>query len=133
MNKKVAEKMKKILIVENQLNWQQVYLDILLADEYLVDVVSILADALSQLEKNVYDIVVIDLRLIDEYMIGYQGLNIIQYAKSKGAKTLVCTGFGTPELRSIVLDQFGADQYMEKESNFDVLGFRDIIKKLSME
>jgi DNA-binding NtrC family response regulator len=121
-----------ILIVDDQKNWQDVFMDILANDGYCIEVASTLTDALSMLEKQHYNVVVIDLRLIEDYLFGYQGFSVINHAREKGVKTIICTGFGSPQLRSLLIRDFNIDGYIEKNPRFRNTKFRITVKKLAL-
>jgi DNA-binding response OmpR family regulator len=120
-----------ILIIEDQRNWQEVFVDILSHDGYVIDIASNLSEALFKLEKHQYKVAIIDLRLIEDYLFGYQGFSIINIAKEKGAKTIICTGFGSPKLKSLLINEFNVDGYIEKSPRFRNSKLRMIVKKLA--
>lgn len=125
-----SKKKIRILVVENSLNWQQIYIDIFLTDDFIVEIADKTSQALQKLNASFYDLVIIDLRLLEQDLFGFQGASLIRSAQARGAKTLVCTGFGSSKLKRAVLKDFGADKYLQKEANLSIKQLRAIIWKL---
>jgi len=123
----------RILIIDDQDNWRSVLQDILKSDGYsLIEVTSNLADALKSLDSMDVKLVIVDLRLLDQYQFGYQGLDIIRIAKQRGIKTLAVTGFGTPEIIEGAF-QLGLDDYINKGPDFNVAELREKIENLLLQ
>ena len=119
-----------ILIVEDQLNWQEVLADVLRAKNYRLEIVSNLAEAKTHLDNQHYSIVVLDMRLVDSHPYGLQGLEILSLAKREHSKVIVLTGFAMPGLQEKAIEM-GADYFLQKEPDFDINRFREIIASLT--
>jgi CheY-like chemotaxis protein len=122
MNTQISD---RILIVEDQPNWQQVLSDTLRLAGYEVEVASTPREAKQNLGAPVR-VIVLDMRLVDAYPYGLQGLEILGVAKQQGCKVIVLTGFIDPGLKERTKDA-GADAFVQKGPGFDVKEFRELI------
>jgi len=126
----IPEHRPRILVVDDQSNWQRVLEDTLQHEGYEVKTASSRDEALGYLDSFSFQLAVIDVRLVDRYSFGVQGLKILEAAKRKGCRAIVLTGFAAvPGLRDSAT-KMGADCFLEKESDFNVDSFREIVASL---
>ena len=118
-----------ILIVDDQPNWRQVLSDILEHEGYRVQCVSSANDAAVSLNRFPFHLVIVDMRLVEVYGFGVQGLNILKDARKRGCKTIAITGFVLPGLREKA-HEMGIDFFVMKESGFEIKQFRDLVSSL---
>ena len=118
--------MEKILIVEDDAFFREIFSDILREDGYHVDTASSGNEALEMLEKNNYQLVVTDMVLQD-----ISGLDILSRAKQMDSdiEVIVVTGYGNMESAIYALKN-GARDYLVKPISHDE--FKHVVK-LSME
>lgn len=118
--------MEKILVVEDDAFFREIFSDILKEDGYHVETASSGNEALAMLEKNSYQLVVTDMVLQD-----ISGLDILSRAKQLDAdiEVIVVTGYGNMESAIYALKN-GARDYLVKPISHDE--FKHVVK-LTME
>jgi diguanylate cyclase (GGDEF)-like protein len=118
--------MKKILIVEDDAFFREIFSDILNEEGYQVETASSGSEALRLLEKGSYQLVVTDMVLQD-----ISGLDILSRAKQMDSATdvIVVTGYGNMESAIYALKN-GARDYLVKPISHDE--FKHVVR-LSME
>lgn len=118
--------MEKILIVEDDAFFREIFSDILKEDGYQVETASSGNEALAMLAKNCYQLVVTDMVLQD-----ISGLDILSRAKQMDAdiEVIVVTGYGNMESAIYALKN-GARDYLVKPISHDE--FKHVVR-LSME
>src|SRR5579883_648013 len=112
--------MAKILFLEDEKNLADIVLDVLKAQEYMVDHVSLTSDAKVRLRVYQYDLIILDVNLPDG-----SGLDICRDFRSTGGVTpiLMLTGRNKIQEKSFGLDA-GADDYLTKPFHVDELTAR---------
>ena len=118
--------MEKILIVEDDAFFREIFSDILREEGYQVETASSGNAALQMLEKNHYQLIVTDMVLQD-----ISGLDILSHAKQMDPDidVIVVTGYGNMESAIYALKN-GARDYMVKPISHDE--FKHVVR-LSME
>jgi diguanylate cyclase (GGDEF)-like protein len=118
--------MEKILIVEDDAFFREIFSDILREDGYLVDTASSGNAALDMIAQNQYQLVVTDMVLQD-----ISGLDILSRAKQMDSdiEVIVVTGYGNMESAIYALKN-GARDYLIKPISHDE--FKHVVK-LSIE
>jgi two-component system cell cycle response regulator len=118
--------MEKILIVEDDAFFREIFSDILRDEGYQVETASSGNEALQMLEKGSYQLVVTDMVLQD-----ISGLDILSRAKQMNSDTdvIVVTGYGNMESAIYALKN-GARDYLVKPISHDE--FKHVVR-LSME
>lgn len=118
--------MEKILIVEDDAFFREIFSDLLRDEGYQVDTASSGNEALTMLEKSTYQLVVTDMVLQD-----ISGLDILSRAKQMDAdiEVIVVTGYGNMESAIYALKN-GARDYLIKPISHDE--FKHVVR-LAME
>lgn len=118
--------MEKILIVEDDAFFREIFSDLLCEDGYRVDTASSGNEALKMLEAGKYQLVVTDMVLQD-----ISGLDILSRAKQMDSdiEVIVVTGYGNMESAIYALKN-GARDYLVKPISHDE--FKHVVR-LSME
>jgi len=118
--------MERILIVEDDAFFREIFSDILRGEGYQVETASSGNEALMMLEKNSYQLVVTDMVLQD-----ISGLDILSRAKQMDSSidVIVVTGYGNMESAIYALKN-GARDYLVKPISHDE--FKHVVR-LSME
>jgi DNA-binding NtrC family response regulator len=123
----------RILIVDDQENWRKV-LSLLLETDYVVKTVDNDIEAEKAIGTFSFDVVVLDVRLIDKDIFDVSGIALIEKIKKQRSNTGVILLTGYPDsLKSERLQKYGADAYFLKARegrSFDVDGFRKKVHKL---
>ena len=118
--------MERILIVEDDAFFREIFSDILREEGYRVDTATSGNEALKMLENSAYELVVTDMVLQD-----ISGLDILSRAKQMDSdiEVIVVTGYGNMESAIYALKN-GARDYLVKPISHDE--FKHVVK-LSME
>ncbi len=118
--------MEKILIVEDDAFFREIFSDLLRDEGYKVDTASSGKEALIMMEKGSYQLIVTDMVLQD-----ISGLDILSRAKQMDSDTevIVVTGYGNMESAIYALKN-GARDYLVKPISHDE--FKHVVR-LSME
>ena len=112
--------MAKILFLEDEKALADIVLDVLSANDYMVDHVSLAADAKVRLRVYQYDLVILDVNLPDG-----NGVEVCRDFRSSGGLTpvLMLTGRNKVQEKALGLDA-GADDYLTKPFHVDELSAR---------
>lgn len=124
-----------ILIVDDQPNWREALMDILTQEGYTVTTAEDFDGAMEALSENMFDLAVLDVRLVDRRVFNVQGLELLRNIKAQersSPSVIILTGY--PEsIRDGVLEEYGADALLLKVpsgSQFDVEGFKKRVQEL---
>ena len=124
----------KILIVDDQPNWRDALVSLLSAENYTIKTVSSFDEAVAELDKRLFDIVLLDIRLVDKDIFNVQGLELLKRIKGRYPTTKVAIITGYPEsIQTGVLNRYGANDLILKVppgSRFDSKEFKERIQKL---
>jgi DNA-binding response OmpR family regulator len=112
--------MAKILFLEDEKALADIVLDVLTANDYMVDHVSLAADAKVRLRVYQYDLVILDVNLPDG-----NGVEVCRDFRAGGGLTpvLMLTGRNKVQEKALGLDA-GADDYLTKPFHVDELSAR---------
>jgi DNA-binding response OmpR family regulator len=123
-----------ILVVDDQDNWRDALTDLLSDEGYSVKTAAFFDDAISELNRTKFAVVVLDIRLVDIDIFNVQGVELLKVIKSQSYSPKVIMLTGYPEsVREGVLDLYGADDLILKvppQSRFDTVAFLEKIHKL---
>lgn len=123
-----------ILVVDDQENWRKVLITLLQEEGYAVCTASCFEEAMDAITKNIFDLVVFDIRLVDDNTRNVQGIELLEFVKSQPTppKAIMLTGY--PEsVNEGVLEKHGADALALKvppESEFNSEEFIKKVKRL---
>lgn len=124
------EEQYRILVVEDERNWQDMLGAILEDAGYSVEIASNCSEAKSAIEKQPFYLAVIDLSLIPGDPDNREGLQLL-YELDKYENVMaavVVTGYGTLEEASEAVRRRKAFAFIQKEG-FDADGFRETVRK----
>jgi DNA-binding NtrC family response regulator len=125
-----------ILIVDDQDNWRKVLIH-LLGDLYSVTAVSNHLDAEQSIRNKKYDLVILDVRLVDKDIFDVSGLSLLKKIKAESPQVGVIVLTGYPDsVRKETLQQYDADAFFFKapeKTSFDVSGFKTKIAELVLK
>ncbi|RPI02514.1 MAG: response regulator [Calditrichaeota bacterium] len=110
----------RILVVDDDVHNRRYFHQVLERNDYLVDDASSGEEAIAQIEKNQYDLILSDLHM---YKVG--GLDVLQVAKEKSRHTqvVIMTGYGSIHT-AVKAMQNGAFDYLSKPVQKDALLMR---------
>jgi len=109
----------KILVVDDYANWR-IFLEYVLRSEgHQVVSVSSSSEAEQKLLGESFDVVILDVRLVDEERYNVQGMALLQRAKSLSPSpgAIILTGYHDPAYEEHALRDYGADAYFQKVPN----------------
>ncbi len=117
--------MAKILVVEDEIDVRETYIDLLEAAGHTVQGVGTASQALQWLFRNVPDVIILDIHLAGE-----SGLLVLSYVRRlrRMARAKIIVASGHRELLSQAAILWGVDQCLSKPIPGNVL--RDSIQKL---
>lgn len=106
----------KILIVDDYMNWRVFLEHVLKSEGYQVVSVSSSSEAEQKLLEESFDVVILDVRLVDEERYNVQGMALLQRAKSLSPSpgAIILTGYHDPIYEERSLRDYGADAYFQK-------------------
>ena len=130
--------MYKILVVDDTLAWRKVISKYLQRKGYLVFTAANSNDALTLLKEKKFDLVSLDMRLVDKYSDNIEGLSLLKVTKELQpfAKAIILTGYPDEEQRAKALGFYHADGFYEKAPDgepFDIGHFGEIVQQLLSE
>ena len=105
-----------VLIVEDNLDWQTVLIELLKEEEFSIKTALSYCEARSKLGTDTFDLIIIDLRLGPEED-NRDGMALVKDACGKGIPAIVVTGYGTRDM-------------VEKANRYDALA---VIHKSAFE
>lgn len=123
-----------VLVVDDQNNWREALASLLFKEGHAVKTVTSFEGAVKVIAKDRFDLVILDVRLVDEDIFNVQGLELLKLVKAREnpPKVIILTGY--PEsIREGVLDRYGADALVLKvppSSRFDSQGFVEQVRRL---
>lgn len=111
-----------ILIVDDDEKWRKVLVETLLGGNYHVDSVSTTSEALDYLQKNLYHLAVVDLRMVAEDPENREGIDLLDKLEKRGlneaTKVIMLSGFGTREDMRTSFREYKVLDFLSKD-DFD--------------
>jgi DNA-binding NtrC family response regulator len=118
---------KRILIVEDMPDWRDQLQATLRRDGYDITTVPSDGEALAELRRNPYELVLVDLRLSPADESNRDGMELLRDLARANIPAVVVTGYGGVELARKAIDQYHAFDFMEKQT-LDLNRLREVIK-----
>jgi DNA-binding NtrC family response regulator len=123
----------RIMIVDDQKNWRELLRILLEKEGFLVTTVESFGECQDAFQQDAFDVVILDVRLIDQDTFNVEGLALLHEirAKSPSTKAVILTGY--PDS---IKNESGADAVLLKvplEKTFDRSEFKDLVKKLASD
>jgi len=123
-----------ILVVDDQDNWREALTSLLAKEGHTVKTAACFEEAANEISQGTFDLVVLDVRLVDADVFNVQGLELLQVMKSQKTAPRVIILTGYPEsIHEGVLEKHGADALVLKVppgSRFDSEGFIEQVQEL---
>ena len=118
------------MVVDDQQNWRELLRILLEKDGFQVTTAEGFEECKGILQKATFDVVVLDVRLIDQDIFNVEGLALLNeiHMKSPSTKAVILTGY--PDS---IKNETGADAIILKvphEKTFDKGAFRTLIREL---
>ena len=124
---------RSILIVDDQDNWRKALTSLLTQEGHTVKTLSRFEEAEKEISQSAFDLVILDLRLVDAEFFNVQGLELLRLVKAKKAAPRVIILTGYPESLRLGVQEYGADALVLKvpqDSRFDIKGFKAQVQSL---
>jgi DNA-binding NtrC family response regulator len=118
--------LKRILVVEDEEEWQTKLRDILVRDGYRVDVEPTYGTALSMFQREDFDLVLIDLSLVPGEALDRQGLALAEDLAARGIPAVIVTGYGAIEDVRKAVFEYGVFDFLDK-GEFDLAKFKRVV------
>lgn len=119
-----------VLIVDDQNNWRSALKRVLQKDGFQVSLAISFQEAKNLLEQQIYDLVVLDVRLVDEESFNVEGLDLLHLIKSNtpSTKTIILTGY--PEILRRTPESDAFIFKVPENSTFDSQEFRKLVRNM---
>ncbi len=106
----------KILVVDDQESWRELLAEILEEQGHKIVTVATFESAFEVLKTELFDVAIIDMRLVNELEYNIQGMEVLKEAKhlQPSIKAIVLTGYPNPDQKSKALEYYRADAFWEK-------------------
>jgi DNA-binding NtrC family response regulator len=118
---------KRILVVEDMPDWRDQLQATLRRDGYDITTVPSYGEALAELRRNPYELVLVDLRLSPADESNRDGMELLHDLDKVKIPAVVVTGYGGVELARKAIDRYHAFDFMEKQT-LDLNRLREVIK-----
>jgi DNA-binding NtrC family response regulator len=133
----ISETKVSILVVDDQPKWRNALQIVLEQVGYTVTTAADFETARIMLESRFFDLITLDVRLVDGQAFNVQGLGLLQMVKCRWPDTKVIIVTGYPEsIRIGFLDEYEVDALFLKVpegSHFDQTEFRQLVRKLLLD
>lgn len=106
---------RNILIVEDMRDWRDQLESTLRHDGYTVTTVANYGEALGELRRNEYQLVIVDLRLSPSDENNRDGMILLGDLAALKIPAIVVTGYGTAELARRAFRDYGTLDFLEKK------------------
>ncbi len=123
--------MANALIIDDNSSWLKTLIRLVSGFNYTIYTAGSFQEALGKIRNTSFDLVVTDIRLVDEDITNIDGIDLLRilYKEGRLKNAIVVTGY--PDLvTKKAAEDLGAI-YLEKGS-FSITDFRDILKKFEM-
>jgi len=127
MDGKEVRMSESILVVDDTENWREQLASILRDEQYTVETASDYIEALGQLRRGDFALLVIDLRLSASEA-DPSGMDLLSDAYERQFPTIIVTGYGTPILAKEAYRQYGVYDFIAKDG-FDSNRFRGSVRQ----
>jgi DNA-binding NtrC family response regulator len=122
----------RVLLVEDRADWRKQLTKYLRQEGYFFETATTFDTALSLLGSEPFDLILVDLRLVDWDDQNFQGMELLprisELRKENGTQAIIVTAHPTPEnVREAFRDRGVADFFIK--SDLDPQGFKDAVRK----
>jgi len=128
----------RVLVVDDYENWRVLLKSILEDDGHEVVTASTHSEAKEELRDSTFDVVILDMRLVDDQKYNVEGMKLLKKIKGKAPSTgaIILTGYPDPLHESRALSTYGADAYLSKvpdSIDFDIEAFSELVVTLAQQ
>lgn len=119
---------KNILVVDDMRDWRDQLEVTLRRDGYAVTAVASYGEALGELRRSEYQLVITDLRLNAADENNRDGMVLLEDLATLGIPAIVLTGYGTAELARRAFRDYGVVAFLEKK-DLDLKKLRQVVRE----
>jgi two-component system nitrogen regulation response regulator NtrX len=119
---------RNILIVEDMPDWRDQLESTLRRDGYTITTVANYGEALGELRRNEYQLVIVDLRLSPSDENNRDGMILLRDLAALKVPAIVLTGYGTAELARRAFRNYGILDFLEKK-DLELKKLRHVVKE----
>jgi DNA-binding NtrC family response regulator len=119
-------KMGHILLVDDQQNWHDLLEAFL--DGFQISHAYNLQEAKKILARQSFDLIVLDVTLVDEEEFNVEGLSLIQVIKHQNPITAIIILTGYPD--RVIEKPIEVDAFISKGTGFNIIEFRNLLERL---
>lgn len=129
MSKTLKENVK-VIVVDDQFNWRELIRKAL-GDICNLTMFEAYEGALNALERESFDLAILDIRLVDEDDFNVQGIALLRKLRegSPLSRVVLLSGY-VDQIRPKIFDTYKPDAVFEKGLSFSRDAFKDKIKEL---
>jgi ActR/RegA family two-component response regulator len=113
-------------VVDDDRRWQNTFDRLLKVEGYSLTLASSYQEAIEVLEKEIFHLAIVDIRLVDWDKDNEDGLKILFYMKNRGldkfTKSIIVTGFGTTDRQRRAFKEYDVLDFIPKEGEDDQQG-----------
>jgi len=117
---------KNILIVEDMADWRAQLASTLKREDYKVTAVASYGEAIGEMRRNEFQLVIVDLRLSPSDEDNRDGMILLGDLAALKIPALVVTGYGTAELTRKAFRDYAVVDFLAKP--FDLRKLRQVVK-----
>lgn len=121
----------RVLLIEDRPDWRRKLTKYLKADGHSFKTAKTYTEALSLLDTEAFDVVLVDLRLVDWDDSNFQGLDLLpridELRKTNGTQAVVVTAYPTPENIRQSFRDHGVSDFLFK-ADFDPKMFKRAVR-----
>jgi len=126
---------QRILVVDDQRNWREVMESLLTDSGYTVDTAGSASQAWKLVNANAYDLIIVDVRLVDSNPFDIQGVELVERISSqlsRSSPVVVMTGYSFEGLKETMEARFGVKAFIRKGTGVfqDLHTFRALIASI---
>jgi DNA-binding NtrC family response regulator len=123
----------RILVVDDMDSWRELITVVLRDEGYEVFNASTLKGAKDLLNKERFDLAILDMRLVDESIENVQGLAVLKEAKKvqPSIKAIMYTGYPDQDQKEKALNYYQANDFVEKVPEGQALDIDKFCEKVT--
>jgi CheY-like chemotaxis protein len=125
----------RVLIVDDQQNWREVMSSLLVDGGYAVDTAASVSEAWELLDSKVFDLAILDVRLVDKNPYDVQGVELLEQMKLRLGDhfpVVIMTGYTFDGLEKTMDTKYGVRAFIQKGADMfqDVRAFRQLVASI---
>jgi len=122
----------EVLIVEDTKHWQEIFVEIMISQGFQVEIASSYLDAKQVLQRNSFEMAIIDIRLSEGDSFNIGGMKLLEDIRNVPGNTtnvVIVSGYATVELVRDAFKKFNVVDFIEKNT-FEEVQFVELIRDI---